>query len=75
MIVRALDCVVPDGIAAILFNRPHKLTSFNCAMNAEIRRAFAALRANASARAILETSAGREFCVMQARGDWIDVEA
>src|SRR5437868_10172950 len=64
-ILFALD----HGIARLTLNRPDKLNSFNDAMHAEVRDALARVQADASARALVLTGAGRGFCAGQDLGD------
>jgi 2-(1,2-epoxy-1,2-dihydrophenyl)acetyl-CoA isomerase len=58
-----------DGIARITLNRPERLNSFNDAMHAEVREALDGVRADASARVLLLTGAGRGFCAGQDLSD------
>src|SRR2546430_9306523 len=64
-ILFALD----HGIARLTLNRPDKLNSFNDAMHAEVRDALARGQADASARVLVLTGAGRGFCAGQDLGD------
>jgi 2-(1,2-epoxy-1,2-dihydrophenyl)acetyl-CoA isomerase len=57
------------GIARLTLNRPDRLNSFNDAMHAEVRDALARVRADASARVLLLTGAGRGFCAGQDLSD------
>jgi 2-(1,2-epoxy-1,2-dihydrophenyl)acetyl-CoA isomerase len=57
------------GIARLTLNRPDRLNSFNDAMHAEVRDALARVRADASARVLLITGAGRGFCAGQDLAD------
>jgi 2-(1,2-epoxy-1,2-dihydrophenyl)acetyl-CoA isomerase len=57
------------GVARLTFNRPDRLNSFNDAMHAEVRDALARARADASARVLLITGAGRGFCAGQDLSD------
>ena len=57
------------GVARLTLNRPEKLNSFTAAMHEEVRDALARLRADASARVLLLTGAGRGFCAGQDLGD------
>ncbi|HEX3633507.1 MAG TPA: enoyl-CoA hydratase-related protein, partial [Casimicrobiaceae bacterium] len=57
------------GIARLTLNRPDRLNSFNDAMHAEVRDAIQRVRADASARVLLLTGAGRGFCAGQDLGD------
>ncbi len=57
------------GIARLTLNRPERLNSFNDAMHAEVRDALAKVRADASARVLLLTGAGRGFCAGQDLAD------
>ena len=56
---------VRGGVARLTLNRPDRLNSFNDAMHAEVRDALAAVRSDASVRALLLTGAGRGFCAGQ----------
>ena len=49
-----------DGVARLTLHRPDRLNSFNDAMHAEVRDALASVRADASARVLLLTGAGRD---------------
>ena len=57
------------GIARLTLNRPDRLNSFNDAMHAEVRDVLARVKADASARVLLLTGAGRGFCAGQDLGD------
>lgn len=57
-----------DGIARLTLHRPDKLNSFNQTMLLEVRDAIAAT-AEARARVLLLTGAGRGFCAGQDLGD------
>ena len=57
------------GVARITLNRPDRLNSFNDAMHAELRDALAQVRADASARVLVLTGAGRGFCAGQDLSD------
>ncbi|HET9785394.1 MAG TPA: 2-(1,2-epoxy-1,2-dihydrophenyl)acetyl-CoA isomerase PaaG [Terriglobales bacterium] len=57
-----------DGVARLTLHRPDKLNSFNLAMHMEVRHAIAAT-AEARARVLLLTGAGRGFCAGQDLGD------
>ena len=63
---------ITDGVAEVTLNRPDKLNSFTRVMHAELRAALAAIRDDASLRAILITGAGRGFCAGQDLDDVID---
>jgi len=58
-----------DGVARLTLHRPDRLNSFNDAMHAEVRDALASVRADASARVLLLTGAGRGFCAGQDLSD------
>jgi len=58
-----------SGIARLTLNRPDRLNSFNDAMHAEVRDALEHVRADATARVLLLTGAGRAFCAGQDLGD------
>ncbi len=58
-----------DGIARLTLNRPDRLNSFNDAMHAEVRDALERVRADADARVLVLTGAGRGFCAGQDLGD------
>lgn len=57
------------GVARITLNRPDKLNSFNVAMHEALRDAVAGVAADARARVLLLTGAGRAFCAGQDLGD------
>jgi 2-(1,2-epoxy-1,2-dihydrophenyl)acetyl-CoA isomerase len=57
------------GIARLTLNRPDRLNSFNDAMHVEVRDALGRVRAEASARVLLITGAGRGFCAGQDLSD------
>jgi 2-(1,2-epoxy-1,2-dihydrophenyl)acetyl-CoA isomerase len=57
------------GIARLTLNRPDRLNSFNDAMHAEVRDALAKVAADASARVLVITGAGRGFCAGQDLSD------
>jgi 2-(1,2-epoxy-1,2-dihydrophenyl)acetyl-CoA isomerase len=57
------------GIARLTLNRPDRLNSFNDAMHVEVRDALGRVRADASARVLLITGAGRGFCAGQDLSD------
>ncbi|WP_420467485.1 2-(1,2-epoxy-1,2-dihydrophenyl)acetyl-CoA isomerase PaaG [Panacagrimonas sp.] len=57
------------GIARITLNRPDRLNSFTVAMHAELRDAIGKVRADAGARVLLLTGAGRGFCAGQDLAD------
>jgi 2-(1,2-epoxy-1,2-dihydrophenyl)acetyl-CoA isomerase len=58
-----------DGIARVTLNRPDRLNSFTAKMHEELRDALAKVRADASARVLLLTGAGRGFCAGQDLSD------
>ena len=51
-----------DGIATLTLNRPQAMNALSRALRAEIVRAFAALRGDASVGVVILTGAGRAFC-------------
>jgi 2-(1,2-epoxy-1,2-dihydrophenyl)acetyl-CoA isomerase len=57
------------GVARLTLNRPDRLNSFNDAMHAETRDALAQVAADASARVLVLTGAGRGFCAGQDLSD------
>jgi len=57
------------GIARVTLNRPDRLNSFTAKMHEELRDALAVVRADASARVLLLTGAGRGFCAGQDLSD------
>jgi len=57
------------GIARVTLNRPERLNSFTAGMHEELRAALAAVKADASARVLLLTGAGRGFCAGQDLSD------
>ncbi len=58
-----------DGITRITLNRPDRLNSFTSAMHAELREALERVKADADARVLLLTGAGRGFCAGQDLAD------
>ena len=58
-----------DGIARVTLNRPDRLNSFTAKMHEELRDALGMVRADASARVLLLTGAGRGFCAGQDLSD------
>ena len=57
------------GIARVTLNRPDRLNSFTAQMHDELRDALAKVSADASARVLLLTGAGRGFCAGQDLSD------
>jgi 2-(1,2-epoxy-1,2-dihydrophenyl)acetyl-CoA isomerase len=57
------------GVARITLNRPDRLNSFTTQMHEELRDALARVKADASARVLLLTGAGRGFCAGQDLSD------
>src|SRR5947209_5685747 len=57
------------GVHRITLNRPDRLNSFTDAMHAELREALGAVKADAAARVLVITGAGRGFCAGQDLGD------
>jgi len=53
---------IEDGVATVTLNRPDKLNAYTTEMGGEIVDAFARLREDEAARAIILTGAGRGFC-------------
>lgn len=60
---------VESGVARLTLNRPDRLNSFNDAMHAEVRDALGRVAADASARVLVLTGAGRGFCAGQDLSD------
>jgi 2-(1,2-epoxy-1,2-dihydrophenyl)acetyl-CoA isomerase len=60
---------IQGGIARLTLNRPDKLNSFNTEMHVEVRDALDRTRADATARVLILTGAGRGFCAGQDLGD------
>ena len=60
---------ISDSIATLTLNRPDKLNSFTADMHGEVRSALERLAADASARVLVLTGAGRGFCAGQDLGD------
>jgi 2-(1,2-epoxy-1,2-dihydrophenyl)acetyl-CoA isomerase len=58
-----------DGVARVTLNRPDRLNSFTATMHEELRDALAKVAADASARVLLLTGAGRGFCAGQDLSD------
>lgn len=69
MAFETIEFAIDDGIARLTLNRPDRLNSFNVAMHEEVRTALDQLEADASARVLLLTGAGRGFCAGQDLGD------
>ena len=53
---------VSDRVATITLNRPDKLNAWTATMEREVRAAIDAADADANARVIVLTGAGRGFC-------------
>src|SRR5918993_2285177 len=51
-----------DGVAWVTLNRPERLNALTFEVYRELTDAFAALRDEAEARAVVITGAGRAFC-------------
>ncbi len=60
---------IDGGIARLTLNRPERLNSFTDRMHAELRDALGRVRAEARARVLLLTGAGRAFCAGQDLAD------
>ena len=60
---------VEAGIARLVLNRPERLNSFTDAMHEEVRQALTALEADATARVLVLSGAGRGFCAGQDLND------
>lgn len=60
---------VTDGVARLTLNRPEKLNSFTVQMHEEVRDALDRAAADAEARCVLITGAGRGFCAGQDLSD------
>jgi 2-(1,2-epoxy-1,2-dihydrophenyl)acetyl-CoA isomerase len=60
---------IDAGVARLTLNRPDRLNSFNNAMHAEVRDALGKVRADATARTLVLTGAGRGFCAGQDLSD------
>ena len=58
-----------DGWRKLILNRPGRLNSVNAEMHSALSRALAEVRADAAARALLLTGAGRAFCAGQDLGE------
>jgi 2-(1,2-epoxy-1,2-dihydrophenyl)acetyl-CoA isomerase len=54
-----------DGVAVVTLNRPDRLNSFTVTMHGELRAALDAVEADATARCLVLTGAGRGFCAGQ----------
>lgn len=66
---RTLHFSQQDGIARLTLNRPERMNSFNAEMHAELRDALDRLQADARARVLVLSGAGRGFCAGQDLGD------
>ena len=60
---------IRGGIARLTLNRPERLNSFTDAMHVEVRDALSRVKADATARVLLLTGAGRGFCAGQDLAD------
>lgn len=60
---------VDAGVARLVLNRPERLNSFTDAMHEEVRQALTALEADATARVLVLSGAGRGFCAGQDLND------
>ena len=58
-----------NGVARVTLNRPERLNSFTATMHEALRNALAKVKADASARVLLLTGAGRGFCAGQDLAD------
>ncbi|MGC8518348.1 MAG: 2-(1,2-epoxy-1,2-dihydrophenyl)acetyl-CoA isomerase PaaG [Steroidobacteraceae bacterium] len=58
-----------EGVARLTLNRPERLNSFNAQMHEDVRHALATLAADAEARVLVLTGAGRGFCAGQDLSD------
>ena len=58
-----------SGVARLMLNRPEKLNSFIAPMHVEVREALRMVAADADARVLLLTGAGRAFCAGQDMGE------
>lgn len=84
MTFSTIEFAIEAGVATITLNRPDRLNSFTEAMHAELREAFATIKASPSVRCVLLTGNGRGFCAGQdladateqaaASGERIDLE-
>jgi 2-(1,2-epoxy-1,2-dihydrophenyl)acetyl-CoA isomerase len=69
MVFETIVYRVDNGIARLTLNRPERLNSFTDAMHEEVRQAMNALEADASARVLVLSGAGRGFCAGQDLND------
>ena len=69
MAYSAIISTAENGIHRITLNRPDRLNSFNDQMHAELREALATVAADATARVLVITGAGRGFCAGQDLSD------
>src|ERR1051326_5162759 len=60
---------IANGAARLTLNRPDRLNSFTVQMHGEVADALAKVEANADARVLLITGAGRGFCAGQDLSD------
>jgi 2-(1,2-epoxy-1,2-dihydrophenyl)acetyl-CoA isomerase len=58
----AVLATVADGVATLTLNRPEVLNALDDALLVQLREALAAVKADASVRAVILTGAGRGFC-------------
>ena len=64
-----ITSAMDQGVAVVTLNRPDVLNSFNKRMAEELQAALKAAGADAAARAVLLTGAGRGFCAGQDLGE------
>lgn len=64
-----ITAATDQGVSTITLNRPDVLNSFNRGMARELQAALTAAGADAAARAVLLTGAGRGFCAGQDLGE------
>jgi len=69
MAYQTIQFDLTDGIARLTLNRPDRLNSFNIEMHGEVRDVLQRVRADAAARVLVLTGAGRGFCAGQDLSD------
>ena len=63
MELKTINYEISDGIATIIFNRPHRMNAWTGRMHTEYRYTLNEADLNDEVRAIVLTGAGRSFCV------------
>ena len=64
-----IEFSVDSGVAKLIFNRPHRLNSFNAQMHEEIQAVMTTVTADDAIRCLLISAKGRGFCAGQDLAD------